>query len=176
MHKKRLTTTSRAAISCNNRQLFRQPPASQLTAHVSRLPLVRHEEATNGVAILIKDSSRITNPQQFPLADPDGRLLRVDFDLHGNRYYVINVYAPCQGRHRPAFATRLQAIFPTDGRLVLMVATWTASTHSMTQSRPHAHIRVASSALRTLRPSTIGRPHGRLAPPPPRPLRRIYAH
>ena len=36
------------------------------------------------------------------------------------RYSVINVYAPCQGQDRQAFASHLQAILPTDGRTVLM--------------------------------------------------------
>ena len=44
----------------------------------------------------------------------------MDFDLHGMRYSVINVYAPCQGQDRQAFASHLQAILPTDGRTVLM--------------------------------------------------------
>ena len=36
------------------------------------------------------------------------------------RYSIINVYAPCQGQDRQAFASHLQAILPTDGRTVLM--------------------------------------------------------
>ena len=72
-----------------------------LQTHRSRVPTTptpaQMSIATNGIAILIKDSSSITSPHRFPFADPDGRLLRVDFDLHDERYCVINVYAPCQG-------------------------------------------------------------------------------
>ena len=137
---------------------------------MSRLPLVRHEEATNGVAILIKDSSRITNPQQFPLADPDGRLLRVDFDPHGSRHYVINVYAPCQGRHHPAFATRLQAIFPTDGRLVLMGGDFDCidTQHdAIPAPRPHSGRFVGSSHLATVNNRPTSRTLGATSTPPP---------
>ena len=59
-----LPTIQARIPTCNNRQLSQLPPASQLTAHVSRLPLARHEEASPPMEW--PSSSRIPHGSQTP--------------------------------------------------------------------------------------------------------------
>jgi exonuclease III len=77
-------------------------------------------QATAGVATLIRDSCGCSDTTIVGDPDPAGRRLRVDFNLHGHAYTVLNVYAPCENLPRVPFFSTLSRDLPTDGRATLL--------------------------------------------------------